>query len=68
MPGRTSVVRGPSEAELRQTAVLALPLVEVSAKIRSGPPVDEPEDIALDHWAGIWPVREVRGFRKPRPT
>ncbi|MGA2528835.1 MAG: pyridoxamine 5'-phosphate oxidase family protein [Acidimicrobiales bacterium] len=60
-PGRSDCVRGPTESELRQTAVLALELVEVSAKIRSGPPSDEAEDLFLEHWAGLWPVRVVRG-------
>ena len=67
VPGRTAGVRAPTEGELRQTAVLALPLVEVSAKIRSGPPVDEPEDLSLDHWAGLWPVHIVHGLPEPSP-
>lgn len=67
VPGRTAGVRAPTEAELRQTAVLALPLVEVSAKIRSGPPVDEPEDLSLEHWAGLWPVHVVRGAPEASP-
>lgn len=67
VPGRNGSVRPPTEAELRQTAVLALPLVEVSAKIRTGPPCDEAEDLLLDHWAGLVPVREVRGAPEPAP-
>ncbi|MGO9581363.1 MAG: pyridoxamine 5'-phosphate oxidase family protein [Acidimicrobiales bacterium] len=67
VPGRTAGVRAPTEDELRQTAVLALPLVEVSAKIRTGPPVDEPEDLSLGCWAGIWPVRVARGTPEPSP-
>jgi hypothetical protein len=67
VPGRTSGVRAPTETELRQTEVLALRLVEVSAKIRRGPPVDEPEDLALSHWAGLWPVHLVRGTPEPSP-
>ncbi len=67
VPGRSPEVRGPTEPELRQTAMLALPLIEVSAKIRSGPPVDEPEDLSLKHWAGLWPVRIVRGEPEPSP-
>jgi nitroimidazol reductase NimA-like FMN-containing flavoprotein (pyridoxamine 5'-phosphate oxidase superfamily) len=66
-PGRNPSVRAPTEAELRQTAVLALPLVEVSAKIRTGPPQDEPEDLSHEVWAGLWPVREVRGTPVPAP-
>ena len=67
VPGRSGEVRGPSEPELRQTAVLALPLVEVSAKIRSGPPKDEAEDITLGHWAGLLPLHLVRGLPEPAP-
>ncbi len=66
-PGRTGSARGPTQAELRQTAVMALPLVEVSAKIRTGPPLDEPEDLSLQHWAGLVPIREVRGTPEPAP-
>jgi nitroimidazol reductase NimA-like FMN-containing flavoprotein (pyridoxamine 5'-phosphate oxidase superfamily) len=67
VPGRSAFVRPPTEPELRQTAVLALPLVHVSAKIRSGPPVDEAEDLSLEHWAGTWPIREVRGAPEASP-
>ena len=49
-------MRGPNELELKQTSVLALPLQEVSAKIRSGPPVDDEEDYALPIWAGVLPI------------
>ena len=55
-PGRYDEIRGPSRKELRQTAVLALPIEEASAKARSGPPVDEEEDYALDVWAGVLPL------------
>lgn len=60
-PGRSADARPPSEAELRQTEVLALPLDETSAKIRVGPPKDEPEDYALPVWAGVVPLSLVRG-------
>jgi len=55
-PGRYDQVRAPDRKELRQTAVLALPIDEASAKVRSGPPVDEEEDYALDVWAGVLPL------------
>jgi len=45
-PGRLGAVRAPTANELRQTAVLALPLLEVSAKVLTGPPEDEPEDLS----------------------
>jgi len=56
IPNRWDDVRPPSVQELKATAVLALPLREVSAKIRSGPPGDEEEDYALPIWAGIVPL------------
>lgn len=57
LPGRWDEARGPSELELRQTAVLALSIDEASAKVRTGgPSEEEPEDIALDIWAGVLPV------------
>jgi hypothetical protein len=49
-------VRWPNALELKQTSVLALPLAEVSAKIRSGPPLDDDVDYALPIWAGVVPV------------
>ena len=67
VPGRNGNVRPPTAAEIRQTAVLALPLREVSAKIRTGPPSDEAEDLSLDHWAGLVPVCEVHGAPEPAP-
>ncbi len=66
-PGRGADVRGPNEAELRQTAVMELPLVQVSAKVRTGPPADDAEDLSLGHWAGLWPIRELRGTPEPAP-
>jgi uncharacterized protein len=56
VPGRWAEVRSPNELEMRQTAVLALPLEEVSAKVRAGPPVDDDEDYALPIWAGVVPI------------
>jgi nitroimidazol reductase NimA-like FMN-containing flavoprotein (pyridoxamine 5'-phosphate oxidase superfamily) len=57
IPGRWDHVRQPTEQELKATSVLALPLTEASAKIRTGPPHDEEEDYALDVWAGVLPLR-----------
>jgi uncharacterized protein len=54
--GRARDARQPNEAELRQTLVIAVPLAEASAKIRSGPAADEEEDYALPIWAGIIPL------------
>jgi hypothetical protein len=44
---------------LRSTLVLSLPLVEVSAKVRTGPPVDDPEDLDFPVWAGVLPLRTI---------
>ena len=54
-PGRWDDVREPNKKELAQTAVIELPLDEASAKARTGPPVDDEEDYALDVWAGLIP-------------
>jgi hypothetical protein len=50
------------------TAVLALPLAEASVKSRAGAPLDEPEDYALDVWAGVLPVRTTVGAPEPDPA
>ena len=60
-PGRWDQVRWPNEVELKQTSMMAMDLVEVSAKVRSGPPVDDAEDYALSVWAGIVPLEMVKG-------
>ena len=54
-PGRWDEVRPPNAVELRQTAVLRLPIEEASVKARGGGPVDDPEDVALPVWAGVLP-------------
>jgi nitroimidazol reductase NimA-like FMN-containing flavoprotein (pyridoxamine 5'-phosphate oxidase superfamily) len=56
MRGRSAEIRQPNARELRQTLVLALPLEEASAKIRTGGPVDDEEDYALPVWAGVLPL------------
>ena len=56
MKGRWEQIRWPSEQELKGTTVLALPLEEVSAKVRTGGPVDDEEDYALPVWAGVLPL------------
>jgi len=60
-PGRSAEVRPPNEMEMKQTLVLALPLEEASAKIRTGGPVDDEEDYALPVWAGVVPLKLTRG-------
>jgi nitroimidazol reductase NimA-like FMN-containing flavoprotein (pyridoxamine 5'-phosphate oxidase superfamily) len=55
--GRWNDVRSPSERELKATAVLEFSIEEASAKIRTGPPLDDEEDYNLPVWAGILPLR-----------
>ena len=61
VPGRWKALRPVTEQELKATTVLGMALGEASAKIRSGPPVDDEEDYALPIWAGVVPVRAVHG-------
>ena len=65
IPGRWGEVRPPTAKELRAIQVLALPLSEVSTKARTGPPVDDEEDYALDTWAGVIPLDTVAGAPAP---
>lgn len=64
-PGRSAEVRAPNEVELRATAVLAFPLTEASAKMRSGPPKDDADDMAIPVWAGVVPLSLVAGTPIP---
>jgi nitroimidazol reductase NimA-like FMN-containing flavoprotein (pyridoxamine 5'-phosphate oxidase superfamily) len=66
-PGRPAEVRGPDRRELAATTVLRLPLAEVSVKVRTGPPIDDPEDLALPYWAGVLPLATVPGTPVPAP-
>jgi nitroimidazol reductase NimA-like FMN-containing flavoprotein (pyridoxamine 5'-phosphate oxidase superfamily) len=61
IPGRWDDVRGPNERELQQTTVLSLPLTEASAKVRTGPPLDDEDDYNLPVWAGVIPLRLAAG-------
>lgn len=60
-PERSTRCRPPTEAELGATLVIAFPIDEASAKIRTGPPIDDAEDQALPHWAGLIPLVTTRG-------
>jgi hypothetical protein len=64
-PGQWSYARQPDKKELAATSVLTLPLAEASVKIRTGGPVDEPEDETLDLWAGVVPVTSAFGTPEP---
>jgi uncharacterized protein len=55
-PGRWDEARQPTDKELKATWILSIPLDEASAKIRTGPPEDEPEDRDLPVWAGVVPI------------
>jgi nitroimidazol reductase NimA-like FMN-containing flavoprotein (pyridoxamine 5'-phosphate oxidase superfamily) len=61
IPGRWNDVRQPTEQELKATTVLSLTLDEVSAKVRTGPPIDDDEDYSLEVWAGVLPLQLVAG-------
>ena len=66
--GRWDEVREPTEQEMRATTVLSLPIVQASAKIRTGPPIDDEEDYSLPVWAGVVPLRLEAGepIKDPR--
>ena len=55
-PGRWEEARQPTVQELKATWILSVPLDEASAKVRTGPPEDEPEDMDLPVWAGVVPI------------
>jgi uncharacterized protein len=65
VPGRWQDVRPPTENEMKATAVFALPIDEVSAKVRTGPPMDDEEDYALPAWAGVIPFHTTIGAPQP---
>ena len=67
MKGRWADSRWPNKPEMKQTMVLRLPIDEASAKMRSGMPKDDEEDMGLPHWAGVVPLRMVAGTPMPDP-
>ena len=67
LPGRWNDARLPSDKEFRATMMLAIPIDEASAKIRTGPPTDEEEDYDLDVWAGVIPYAQRPGDPIPDP-
>ena len=60
-------MRAPHAQELKGTLVLALTLDEASAKVRTGPPIDDEEDYALPAWAGVIPLRTQAGAPEDDP-
>jgi nitroimidazol reductase NimA-like FMN-containing flavoprotein (pyridoxamine 5'-phosphate oxidase superfamily) len=66
-PGRWDALRPPTRQEIKATTVVWMDLDEVSAKIRTGQPVDDEEDYALPVWAGVLPLSTSRGTPEPDP-
>jgi len=67
IPGRWRDVRQPNQKELDLTAVVAVDIEEASAKIRTGPPIDDEEDSSLPIWAGVVPFRLAAGKPEEEP-
>lgn len=67
LPGRWGDARIPTDKEFRGTTMLGIPIETASAKVRSGPPADEPEDLDLPVWAGVIPYRLTPGTPEPAP-
>jgi nitroimidazol reductase NimA-like FMN-containing flavoprotein (pyridoxamine 5'-phosphate oxidase superfamily) len=65
VPGRSCDTRPPTPEELRATLVVRIPLAEASAKVRTGPPIEDDADLALGHWAGEVPLSVVAGAPVP---
>jgi nitroimidazol reductase NimA-like FMN-containing flavoprotein (pyridoxamine 5'-phosphate oxidase superfamily) len=61
IPGRWDDARQPNERELKATSVLRVPIEEFSAKVRTGPPIDDEEDYSFPTWAGVIPVQTAIG-------
>lgn len=61
IPGRWNDVRQPNERELKATSVLRVPIVEFSAKVRTGPAIDDEEDYSFPTWAGVVPLEMKSG-------
>lgn len=68
IPGRWNEVREPTPEELTMTSVLSMELTEASAKVRTGPPLDNEEDYSLPVWAGVIPLKLISGepIKDPR--
>jgi len=61
LPGRWADSRQPNEQELKATSVLRVPIEEFSAKVRTGPPIDDEEDMNFPTWAGVLPLEIKAG-------
>ena len=67
VPGRHGDARRTNDIELKATLVASIPIEEVTAKLRTGPPADDDEDLALPYWAGLVPVKTTFGPPEPAP-
>ncbi len=65
LPGRWADIRPPSPKELFVTSVLAMQIETATAKVRTGPPKDDPDDLTWPCWAGVVPLRMVAGEPQP---
>jgi len=61
LPGRWADSRQPNERELKATSILRVPIEEFSAKVRTGPPIDDEEDYSFPTWAGVVPLEMTAG-------
>jgi len=67
IPGRLADIRSATDIELRSTAVVAVPLDTISAKVSAGPPEDEIADLGTGVWAGVVPMTTTYGDPEPSP-
>ena len=67
VPGRHGDARPTNDIELKATLVASIPIEEATAKLRTGPPADDGEDLALPYWAGLVPVKTTFGPPEPAP-
>ena len=67
IPGRWEEVRAPNRKEMKATKIIRIHISEASAKIRTGPPVDDKEDYNLPIWAGVVPFEQEIGTPIPDP-
>ena len=67
-PGRWDEARKPNNSEFVQTSVIRMEIEEASAKVRSGGPGEEPEDLESDFWGGVIPITTVHGTPEPDPV
>lgn len=63
LPGRAAEARPANRKELAATSLLRFRIVDASAKVRTGDPIDEPSDLSSSHWAGLLPLRQ--GYEEP---